>query len=278
MMGITFLSLLLMQVDKVLLSRLLSLSEYGYYTLAAVVASALYMMINPITQAFYPKLCQLIAQKSYSELISVYHEAAQLATVVVGSIAIMVVLFSEPLLLLWTGDPEMARRVAPLASLLALGNLLNCLMWIPYATQVAYGWTGLMVKINTVAVLVIVPAILWAVPRYGPEGAAWVWVMLNAAYVLVGVNFMYRRILIGQRWIWYSHDIMFPLIAGTIAGVALANAWPKNYGGMISNAVLLTVAIGTIGFACLLAAKRVRLQSFTIVFNCWRKVKARYAM
>ena len=40
MLGITFLALLLTQVDKVLLSKLLSLTDYGYYTLAAAVAGA----------------------------------------------------------------------------------------------------------------------------------------------------------------------------------------------------------------------------------------------
>ena len=53
MIGITFLALLLTQVDKLLLSKLLTLSEYGYYTLAATVAAALYMLISPITQAWY---------------------------------------------------------------------------------------------------------------------------------------------------------------------------------------------------------------------------------
>ena len=42
MMGITLLSLLLTQVDKILLSKLLTLSEYGYYTLATVVSSSLF--------------------------------------------------------------------------------------------------------------------------------------------------------------------------------------------------------------------------------------------
>ena len=59
-------------------------------------------------------------------------------------------------------------------SLLALGNLLNGLMHLPYYAQLAHGWTGLSIRINIVAVLIIVPAILWATPIYDAEGAAWV--------------------------------------------------------------------------------------------------------
>lgn len=76
-------------------------------------------------------------------------------------------------------------------------------MWIPYQTQLAHGWTSLTVRINIVAVAIIVPAILWATPRYGAEGAAWVWVALNTSYLLVGIHFMYRRILTREKWRWY---------------------------------------------------------------------------
>ena len=62
MLGITFLATLLTQVDKILLSKLLSLSEYGYYTLAVVVSSAVFILITPITQALYPRLCELHAR------------------------------------------------------------------------------------------------------------------------------------------------------------------------------------------------------------------------
>ena len=73
MIGITFLALLLTQVDKILLSKLLSLSDYGYYTLAAVVAGALNLAISPITQAFYPRSRELHARNDQAALIDIYH-------------------------------------------------------------------------------------------------------------------------------------------------------------------------------------------------------------
>lgn len=173
MIGINFLALLLTQVDKVLLSRLLTLSEFGYYTLAGTVAGALYMLISPITQAFYPKFCELHARGDTAALADSYHKGAQLVSVIAGSAAIVLIFFAETFLQLWTQDIELAGRVAVLLSVLVLGNLLNGLMWIPYQTQLAHGWTGLGVKVNIVAVAFIVPAILWVVPRYGAEGAAW---------------------------------------------------------------------------------------------------------
>lgn len=98
---------------------------------------------------------------------------------------------------------------------LALGTFLNGLMWIPYQMQLAYGWTSLAIKINSVAVSILIPVLFWVVPLYGAMGAAWVWVMLNLGYCIIGIHFMFRRILKEEKWNWYFHDIIVPFsVAG----------------------------------------------------------------
>jgi O-antigen/teichoic acid export membrane protein len=101
-----------------------------------------------------------------------YHKGAQLVSVIAGSTAVVIILFAETIIQLWTQDNELAIQTKNLVQLLTLGNLLNGLMWIPYQTQMAYGWTCITLRINTISVLLIIPAILWVTPKYGPEGAA----------------------------------------------------------------------------------------------------------
>ena len=61
MLGINFLALLLTQADKVILSRLLPLQDYGYYMLAATVTGLMFTFVMPITQAVYPAMVEHIA-------------------------------------------------------------------------------------------------------------------------------------------------------------------------------------------------------------------------
>jgi len=249
MMGITFLALLLTQVDKILLSKLLLLSEYGCYTLATVVAGALSQLIKPITQALYPRLCELHARNDQAGLADTFHKGAQLVSVIAGSAAIVVIVFSETLLHLWTQDPELARRTATLVRPLMLGYLLNGLMWVPYQTQLAHGWTGLAVRINIVSVLIIVPAILWVTPRFGAEGAAWIWVNLNAGYVLIGVHFMYRKILTTEKWRWYIEDILAPLSFALIAALGVKWLTPTTTTAVVQIAELALASIAALSAA-----------------------------
>lgn len=261
MIGITFLALLLTQVDKILLSNLLPLDEFGYYTLAATVATTLYVLIAPVTQAFHPKFCALYASNDSLTLADNYHKGAQLVSIIAGSVAMVLIFFSETILFLWTQDPELASQSALLLSLLTLGNLLNGLMWIPYQMQLAHGWTSLTVKVNTVAVAIIVPAILLVVPRYGAEGAAWVWVLLNAGYCLIAAQLMYRRILISERWRWYNQDVLRPLgFAGLgVGGIKYLSLGSES---SIAQVVTLTFAVLAAFSASIFSSSYARRQIF----------------
>lgn len=226
MMATTFLALLLTQVDKILLSKLISLEAFGYYTLAGTVAAAIYLLITPVTQAFYPRFTELVSKKDGQELAKAYHRSAQLVTVLAAPAAMMLIFFGENLLTLWTENVVLAHDVAPLLALLAAGTLLNGLMHVPYMLQLAHGWSSFAVRVNLVAVAILVPAILSVTPRYGAVGAAWVWVLLNVGYVVFGIHFMYRRLLPEEKWRWYVQDVALPALTAALTAWLCLRAHP----------------------------------------------------
>jgi hypothetical protein len=58
---------------------------------------------------------------------------------------------------------------------------------------------------------------VWATIDYGAIGAAWIWVILNGGYITIGIHFMYRRLLVSEKWLWYGKDIILPMLgAGVI--------------------------------------------------------------
>jgi O-antigen/teichoic acid export membrane protein len=213
MLLLAVLSLLLTQMDKIILSKLISLEQFGYYSLAVTVANLLYMVVMPISQAYYPHFSALLVQNDVEGLVHSYHKAAQTISVVAGSLAFLLIAFGDHVVFLWTGDLAIAQRVGPLVCALALGTLLNALLWIPHQMQLAHGITRIAVRTNLVAVMVVVPALLWITPLFGALGAAWVWVALNTGYLLFNAHLMYRRVLQSQRSAWYFQDVGLPMLA-----------------------------------------------------------------
>lgn len=261
MMGTTFLAILLTQVDKVLLSKLISLEAFGYYTLAGSIAAALYLLIAPVTQAFYPRFTELVARGEVGDLAKTYHRGSQLVAVLTAPAALALVFFPNNILLLWTGNAVLAQTAAPILAPLALGTMLNAFMQIPYMLQLAHGWTSLAVRINAVAVALLVPAIFWAVGRFGALGAAWVWVLLNAGYVFLGAHFMYMRLLPKEKRAWYRNDIFAPVLTSALIACFFYLVQPSDLGGLSQLIGLFVVAMLMISGA-LFAAPELRAGIF----------------
>lgn len=270
MMATTFLAILLTQVDKILLSKLISLEAFGYYTLAGTVATAIGLLIAPITQAFYPRFTELVAKGDAQELVKIYHRSAQLVTVLAAPAALMLIFFGENLLALWTGNAILAHDVAPLLALLATGTLLNGLMHIPYMLQLAHGWSSFAVRVNLVAVAILIPAILWVTPRYGAIGAAWVWVLLNAGYVLIGIHFMYRRLLPREKWVWYWNDISLPILAASLAAGFLRSVQPEELGRLAELFWLLATGLCLV-VAAIASTPKLRISMIHNIFGSMSK-------
>lgn len=235
MAATTLLTLMLTQIDKLLLSKLVSLDEFGYYTLAASVAAALGFLVAPVATAVLPRMTECLARSDQRAVLATYHSASQWLAVVLIPVSLMMAAFSEPLMFAWSGDRDLAARTAPLLSVLALGTMCNGFMHVPYMAQLAHGWTGLAVRINIVAVCTIAPVILWSVPKYGVMGAAWAWLLLNAGYVLIGMHFMHLRIMPDEKWKWYREAIFAPLVVVSILVMLMLNLLelPDNRLGIV---------------------------------------------
>jgi len=214
MTTITVLATLLTQVDKVILSRILLLSDFGYFTFATTVAGAIYILIIPVANVAYPRFSEIVALGNESQLIDEYHRFAQLVSVLVIPAALVLSAFSHEIVLIWSGNEETAAHTARIISFWVLGSALNGLMYIPYMAQLAYGWSRLTVMVNVLAVVLIIPAFLIFVPKFGGIAAAYIWIIINSGYILLNISLMHTRILKAEKWHWYFQDNLLPLLAG----------------------------------------------------------------
>jgi O-antigen/teichoic acid export membrane protein len=247
MVGISILATLLTQTDKIILSRMLSLEMFGYYSLSGMVAMSLYRLIGPIFTGVYPRLTQLVAVNDKAALKTLYHSSCQVMSVMILSAAMVLAFFSKSILLVWTQNPVTADQTHVLVSLLVIGTALNGLMSLPYALQLAHGWTRLSFYVNLVSVLVLVPLIFFMTKHFGAIGAALVWVLLNTGYVLIDIQLMHRRILPDEKWHWYCQDVGLPLVCAVlIAGIG-RSLMPDSISQPVMAFYIAVVSMLTLG-------------------------------
>ena len=108
MLAITCLALLVSQADKLMLSRLLPLEEFGYYTLAATLAGAVSLGVAPIMQSIYPRLVELVTTGQQSSLAASYHQGAQLVAVATVPAMLLLTVFPWAVVYAWSGEPRLS--------------------------------------------------------------------------------------------------------------------------------------------------------------------------
>ena len=262
--------LLFTHLDKIILSRMLPLTSFGYYTLAWQIAGSLYLLYNPIYTVLFPVFSQKAAGGDDAGLRQTYHWGCQLASVVMLPPTVVIALFSYDVLLVWTRDAVTASNTSRLVTLLMIGACLSALLYLPYALQLAFGQTRYILYTLLVALLVLLPTIVVLTVRYGAVGAAGVWTAVNLVQVAVAMHFTDRRFIPGERKRWFLVDVGRPMLA--VLGVAGAAKWlgstpmsvPLRTGFLLAVLVLSLAAAAVATPATLAMLKRFLPRSSTV--------------
>jgi len=252
-MGASVTWVILSQLDKVLLSALLPLKIFGYYMLAVMASSVLGYLFGPVYTALFPRFSQLVELNDKEGLIRIYHRACQLTSIIILPVASTLAVFSYEIMSLWTGDSVIAGNTHILVTLLVIGTALHGLTHLPYALQLAYGWSSLCFYFNVVAALLLIPLLFFMVHYYQAIGAAIVWVTLNAGYVFFDIMIMHRRLLKGQQWKWYLEDVGRPLSAILVVSGFAYWLFPRESSAIVTVVYLAGVLSASFLFAAMAA-------------------------
>jgi O-antigen/teichoic acid export membrane protein len=221
--AITLVGIVLSQLDKLVLSKMLSLADYGQYMIAFALAGVLYLFSGPLFNAVYPRFSGLVRLGDVQGLEQVYRLSTRLLGTILFPIAMLFSVFPKELVLAWTGDASLAESAGPLLPILATGTALHGIMSVQYALQLAYGATRLQLTVSAILLAAAAPATIVLVLRYGALGGALAWLTLHSLYMALGTWMTHRRMLRGLAPRWIALDVGVPLAVSAVVG-ALARA------------------------------------------------------
>jgi len=219
---------LVTQTDKLVLSKLLPLSEYGYFTLAVLVASVVGIVSGPIVSAILPRMAKLEAEGDHVGLIRLYRYSTQVVAVMAGALASTISFFAEPLLWAWTGDINLAHQAAPILILYAIGNGFLAVWAFQYYLQFAKGDLRLHFIGQCGYVVLIVPSIIWAANQYGGVGSGYVWLAINILFFVAWIPLVHRRFVPGLNKVWFRRDVLPIFITTAMAAYFLFLIMPQT--------------------------------------------------
>lgn len=234
---------LVTQTDRIVLSKTLSLPEFGTFTLGVLVAGTVGLAAGPITQALLPRLALLAAARDDAGVLDLYSRATQWVCTLSAPVALTLALFARPALSAWTNNAASTDGAAPVLMLYALGNGALAVASFPYYLQFARGDLRLHLVGTLVFLVVLIPLIAWASLAYGTLGAGVAWVTHCTTFALTWTWFIHRRLAPGLHANWLFRRVLPSWLTVGTAGLLIRWAVPNIGGGRIVT-VLVLAAIG----------------------------------
>jgi len=259
MTGIGLVTFFISQIDKIVLSKILPLTQYGYYILSFSVAASLSIIVSPINSAFFPRMAGQVAKGDEELLRTTYHRACRLVAAIVFPVGLMLIFFADNILLIWTKNLVTVSETTIMVQVLVAGSVCNSLMMIPYVLVLAKGKLKYVIYQNLIAAAILVPMLFWWTNEYGPIGAAIVWLTVNAGYIIFSAPFIHQKMLRGEMGHWYLKDIVLPLLPSLAIIVGIKLIMTQFFPGTIPGLFVLGLIGATAFAASLISLPEIRV-------------------
>ena len=216
MAAVAVLSMAITQMDRLFVSKMLSLQQFGYYSLAYTAGIAISLLQTSINNAALPSLAEA-ASHGTPELAARYDKVSELTSFAVALPCALLVFFGGDILRVWVNQ-DAALNAGPPLAWLAIGFFLNAAVSTAYLSAVATRRADIAARVNAIGALLYAPLLYGLIRMWGPVGAAIGWAIFSTSWVLTFVPTVHRVVVSKAYSPWLLHGLIIP--AGT-AGVAV---------------------------------------------------------
>ncbi len=258
--------IVLTQVDKVLLSEILPLDQYGYFSLVALITTGIMMLTNPLVQALLPRLTVLVAEDRHQDMQNLFLAANRFVCTFLFPLAAIVALHAEPLLYAWTGDQAAAQWGRPILCWYALGSAIMAASAFQFYLQYAYGQMRLHIWYSVISAVITVPVMFLAIQYQGAYGAALAFFSLRAVSFAIWPMIVHQRLAPGIHGQWLR-DIL-RISAMTAVGLVCSEPVFRMIEQQNRTTVLLALAAsGLITLALVAASYKPLAMKIYVLFS-----------
>lgn len=222
MMSISLLSMVHLQADKLIVSKLLPLGYFGYYTLAyQTVARGGSLVTSAVVNAAFPSLSSLFGKGVRDGLMSQYGKLRDL--IAYGTVPVFsgIAFFALPLFT-FVFNAEIAHTLLVPVIFLCLGYYMNSALSLLHTFSLAVGVPEISAQANFLAIFIILPLTWWLISHFGLTGAGLSWVAYHVFAFAYTVPRICWRCLETSALAWYAHFFkVFALAMGTYGAAGL---------------------------------------------------------
>ncbi len=225
------------RIDRFIVGAMINPAAVAVYEVAARIPDNGYRLFQSFLAVFFPNISELAAAGRHREAERVLNHSLRLVTFLSMLAALAAILFQREIVRILFSERYM--ESAPVLSILMLSAGFGLVENLLGSTLIAFGHSGMPVKINLVNAVVNILGAVLLIPPFGLAGAAAASLLARAATNPVYVFFLAKAGVRAGVW-QYAAPICFLGICGAVF-LALGSPGPFLKGLLILLLVALSV-------------------------------------
>ncbi|MDN2667521.1 hypothetical protein BCU90_07615 [Vibrio lentus] len=202
------------QIDKILLTKYLSLKEFAYFTLAATLFNSMYLLITPAAQAILPKLA-LSYGKNINSYYKVFDDVVLKVYAFVAPVSIFILLYSNEIIYIWLENSLIIDGSNRYIIFYLLATILMLVVNSFYYLQHSQGDLKLHNTFHLFLFLFFVFCMYFGIESYGVLGASVSWLLGAFIYLFLGGVIVFRKHHNRSFYSWLFRYIIPPFFIST---------------------------------------------------------------
>ena len=209
----TIIASIVSQMDKIIVSKIVSDTEFGYYNIANNIAMLVFSISLPIYMALFPHFTKQVQEGNKDKLSADFHYYARLLSSLLLPFGIIIIFNAKAVLLLWLKDEVIAAKAAVILQWLMAGTVFNALMMPVHTLLLANSKVRFMLISQVIELVCMFPIMLIMVNKFGVMGGAAGVFILFFGYFLIQAPLIFRTTHFTHLVVnWYLKDILFFLV------------------------------------------------------------------
>ena len=208
---ISFIGLINKQLDKVVISKYLSVTELGAYTVATTLGGVCTIIPVALVTTVFPRFTQYATTCNSEQLNREFVSFNKISSIITACLGAYISFFSTPLIKLWTGSDIYVELLTKVGFFVIMAVALAEYQEMPYALALSYGYTKYNVLVGAIFIPIIFIATYFGIIKFGLLGAGVVYLIIMLTQTLLYQFLVVKKFLREQLFNIMVKQTLLPI-------------------------------------------------------------------
>ena len=200
-------TILLTNIEKIILTRVASVEALAYYSVAYTLANMATLFSTAMIQSLLPAFSQLVAPEKKEELNLLFSRSLRINTIGFLPILVLLATAAQPFFTIWAGENFGRESTVPFYILL-IGLFFNMIAYIPYGVVITSSKSTIFAKLFWLELIPYALVVGFLTYTFGAKGAAAAW-SLRVVFDAIAITWFARKYVGVKINVWGSKLNLF---------------------------------------------------------------------